>query len=154
MKQRVPTRAWYSPGRPGRRPRILVEDDHPALAISDFSLLQAAGFDVAYCSGPGDHPGDCPLVRGQSCRLLAGADAVLHGLDPGLGIAGAIRRRHPGIAVVAKQRRYADGSVEALPEGCEALFYECSVKGQIDALRQAIFRANARAQATGDRCRG
>ena len=143
MRQRVPNRAWYSPGRPGRRPRVLVEDHHPALAISDFSLLQAAGFDVAYCSGPGDAPGDCPLVRGQRCDLLAGADAVLHGLDPGLGIATAIRRRHPGIAVMAKQSRHADGSVEAVPEGCELLCSECSVKGQIDALRQALAGRNA-----------
>lgn len=138
MRQRVPTRAWYSPGRPGRRPRVLVEDDHPALAISDFSLLQAAGFDVAYCSGPGDIPSGGPLACGQHCDLLAGADAVLHGLDPGLGIAATIRRRHPRIAVVVKQRRHADGSVEAVPEGCEPLRYECSVKGQINALRQAL----------------
>lgn len=144
MKQRVPTRTWHSPGRAGRRPRVLVEDDHPALAISDFSLLQAAGFDVAYCSGPGDNPGDCPLVRGQPCHLLAGADAVLHGLHPALGIAAAIRLRHPGITVVAKQRHHADGSVEAVPEGCEALCYECSVKGQIDAMRQALGGPNGR----------
>lgn len=62
MRQRVPTKAWHSPGRAGRRPRVLVEDDHPVLAISDFSLLKAAGFDVAYSSGPGDTPSDCPLV--------------------------------------------------------------------------------------------
>jgi hypothetical protein len=43
MKQRVPRRAWRSAGRPGRRPRILIEDDHPALAISDFSLFEQAG---------------------------------------------------------------------------------------------------------------
>ncbi len=30
MKQRVPGRAWYSPGRPGRRPRVLVENDSKA----------------------------------------------------------------------------------------------------------------------------
>lgn len=144
MRQRVPTRAWYSPGRPGRRPRVLVEDDHPALAISDFSLLQAAGFDVAYCSGPGDTPTDCPLVCGRHCDLLAGADAVLHGLDPELGIAAAIRRRHPGIPVVVKQRRRADGSVAAVPEGCAPLCYSCSVRGQIDALRQALAGRDAR----------
>jgi hypothetical protein len=144
MRQRVPSRAWYSPGRPGRRSRVLVEDDHPALAISDFSLLQAAGFDVAYCSGPGDTPGNCPLVRGQPCQLLAGADAVLHGLDPGLGIAAAIRRRHPGTAVVVKQRRRADDSAEAVPRGCEPLCYGCSVNGQIDALRRALAGRRAR----------
>jgi hypothetical protein len=115
MKQRVPSRGWYSPGRPGRRPRVLVEDDHPALAIADFSRFGQAGFDVAYCSGPGGVRSDCPVLRGQRCALLDGADAVLHGL----GIAGAIRRQRPGIAVIE------------LPAGC-------SVPGQIAALRQAL----------------
>jgi hypothetical protein len=140
MRQRVPTRAWYSPGRAGRRPRVLVEDDHPALAISDFSLLQDAGFDVAYCSGPGHSPRDCPILRGQQCDVLAGADAILHGLDPGLGIAAAIRRRHPHIAVVAEQHARADGRPEAVADGCTPLISPCSVHGQIDALRQALAR--------------
>ncbi len=144
MKQRVPARAWYSPGRPGRRPRVLVEDDCPALAISDFSLLQDAGFDVAYCSGPGRTPRDCPLLRGQRCDVLAGADVVRHGLDPGLGIAAAIRQRHPRIAVVAGQRRRPDGSPGAIPAGCAPLVSSCSVKGQVDALRRAL---TSRAQA-------
>jgi hypothetical protein len=144
MRQRAPARTWYSPGRPGRRPWVLVEDDHPALAISDFSLLQAAGFDVAYCPGPGDSPGDCPLVSGRQCDLLAGADAVLHGLDPGLGIAAAIRRRHPRIAVVVKRRRRADGRLEAVAGGCQPLCHSCSVKGQIDALRRALAGQRAR----------
>ncbi|HTT52322.1 MAG TPA: hypothetical protein VMH35_13050 [Streptosporangiaceae bacterium] len=121
MKQRVPTRAWYSPGRPGRRPRVLVEDDHPALAISDFSQFGQAGFDVAYCSGPGVGPGDCPVLRGQRCALLDGADAVLHGLDPGLGVAVAIQQHRPGLPVVRP------------PGGC-------SVPGQIAAVRQALAR--------------
>ena len=115
MKQRVPSRDWYSPGRPGRRPRVLVEDDDPALAISDFALFGQAGFDVAYCSGPGGAAGGCPVLRGQRCALLDGADAVLHGL----GLAAAIRRQRPRIAVIE------------LPT-------ECSVPGQIAALRQAL----------------
>jgi hypothetical protein len=121
MKQRVPSRGWYSPGRPGHRPRVLVEDDHPALAISDFSRFEQAGFDVAYCSGPGAAAGCCPVLRGQRCALVEGADAVLHGLDPGLGVAAAIRRRHPGTAVIE-------------PPGA------CSVPGQVAAVRQALTR--------------
>ena len=138
MKQRVPRRAWYSPGGAFGRPRVLVEDDHPALAISDFSRFQEAGFDVAFCSGPGHTPEDCPLLRGAECEVLASADAVLHGLDSKLGVAAAIRRRHPEIPVVAEQRRGEDGSLEPVPEGCVPLVYACSVKGQVDALRREI----------------
>lgn len=138
MKQRVPRRTWHSPRRAGQRPRILIEDDQPALAISDFSLFEQAGFDVAYCSGPDHDLTGCPLLRGQQCPVLAGADAVLHGLDPALGIAAAIHRQHPGTPVVVKRRRRADDSVQPIPEGCTPLAYHCSVKGQIDALWRSL----------------
>jgi hypothetical protein len=117
MKQRV-RRAWSTPHESGRRARLLIEDDHPALEISDFSLFKDAGFDVAFCSGPGSDPRACPLVCGQPCALVAGADVVLHGLDPALGIAAAIRHQYPERPIVVKQPT-------------------CSVSGQIDALLRA-----------------
>jgi hypothetical protein len=147
MKQRVPRRAWNSHGGAGRRPRLLIEDDHPALAISDFSLYEEAGFDIAYCSGPGANAGDCPLLQGKDCAVLAGADAVLHGLDPGLGIAEAIQQKHPGITVVVEQYRHADGSLDAPPAGCVPVVYPCSVRGQVDAVRRAL--ADSKAEAPG-----
>ena len=147
MKQRVPRRAWYSPGGAFHRPRVLIEDDHAALEISDFSMFQEAGFDVAFCSGPGRNPEACPLLRGQECDVLAGADAVLHGLDGGLGIAAAIHRQRPDLPVLAEQRRAADGSLEPVPEGCVPLVFACSVHGKVDALRRAL--ANGTAEGPG-----
>ena len=148
MKQRVPRRAWYG-GGVVHRPRILVEDDQPALAISDFSLLGYAGFDVAFCSGPGSDPGACPLLAGRECPVAARADVVLHGLDPRLGIAAAIRRRHPATAVLIKQPRLAAPPPHAapapgqagepacdVPPGCVPLPVGCSVPGQIETARQ------------------
>jgi hypothetical protein len=140
MRQRIPSRAWYSPGRPGRRPRVLVEDDDTALAVSDFSLFAQAGFDVAYCSGPGDNPGDCPVLRGQRCRLAAGADVVLHGLDPELGVAAALLRQQPGLRILAWQRHGTDGRPRPVPDGCEPLAEGSSVPGQIAAARSALPR--------------
>jgi hypothetical protein len=139
MKQRVPGRAWYTGGS-AHRPRVLVESDSSALAISDFSMFQAAGFDVGFCSGPGCTPQACPLLRGQECNVLAGADAVLQGLDRGLGIAAAIRRQRPDIPVLVEERRGAGGDMQTVPEGCVPLPYLCSVKGQVDALRRALPR--------------
>jgi hypothetical protein len=138
MKQRVPRRTWQAPGRAGRRPRVLIEDNHTALALSDFSLLEQAGFDVAYCSGPGDDLASCPLLRGQRCPLVAAADAVLHDLDPALGIAAAICRERPGMPVIVEQRRREDNSPQPMPDGCTPLSFPCSVKGQIDSLWQAL----------------
>jgi len=147
MKQRIPRRTWSSPQPSGRHPRLLIEDGHPALAISDFSLFRDAGFDVAFCSGPGDEPGACPLLRGQRCPLVAEADVVLHGLDPALGIAAAIRRQHPELPVVVEQRRPEAGSAGAVPAGCMPLGYPCSVSGQVDAVARAV--ADARREASG-----
>ena len=147
MKQRIPWRTWSSPQPSGRHPRLLIEDGHPALAISDFSLFRDAGFDVAFCSGPGDEPGACPLLRGQRCPLVAEADVVLHGLDQALGIAAAIRRQHPELPVVVEQRRPEAGSAGAVPAGCVPLGYPCSVSGQVDAVARAV--ADARREASG-----
>jgi hypothetical protein len=72
--------------------------------------------------------------------MLASADVVLHGLDPGLGVAAAIRRQHPEIAVVAVQRPRLDGSKTEPPAGCVPLAFPCSVKGQIEAVRAAWLR--------------
>ena len=144
MTPRVPRRAWRSRA-PGPRPRILVEDSHAALAISEFSLFAQAGFEVAVCPGPGRAPGDCPELHGRECAALAGADAVLHNLDPDLGIAGAIRVRYPGKPVVMEVRRRPDGSLPPVPEGCVPLVYPCSVKGQIDALWRVITDRHRRA---------
>lgn len=137
MVQRMPEQTWSPEGLAGRRPRLLVEDDWPALAISDFSLFRDAGLDVAFCSGPGEDPGACPLLRGQRCALVDRADVVLHGLSTGLGIAAAIHRQRPELPVVVEQRRWQDGSVDPVPAGCLALRYPCSVRGQADALLRA-----------------
>jgi hypothetical protein len=140
MRQRVPRRTWCSPGAGTGRPRVLIEDDHQALAISDFSLFEQAGLDIAYCPGPGKEPPACPLLRGEPCPVLARAEAVLHGLDPALGIAAAIHRQHPGLPVVIEQHRRPGGGMPPVLEGGAPLPYPCSVKGQIDAVWRALDR--------------
>jgi len=144
MKQRVPRSTWHSPPRAGRRPRVLIEDDHPALAISDFTLFKQAGFDVAFCSGPGEDPDACPLLRDGQCPLVAGADAVLHSLDPASGVAAAIRRQRPDLPVVTVQRPREDGSLPPVPAGCTPLPSACSVRGQIEAVQRALTDPRAR----------
>jgi hypothetical protein len=138
MRQRVPRRTWGSPSAGTERPRVLIEDDHQALAISDFSLFEQAGLDIAFCSGPGEGPRACPLLRGEPCPVLARAETVLHGLDPALGIATAIRRQHPGLPVVVEQRRRPGADQPPAPEGCTPLPGPSSVKGQIDAVWRAL----------------
>jgi hypothetical protein len=147
MKQRIP-RTWSSACPARRRSRLLIEDGRPALAVSDFSVFRDAGFDVAFCSGPAGDPGACPLLRGQRCALVDGADVVLHGLSPGLGVAAAIRRQRPELPVVVEQPRQQDGTAAPVPAGCLRLGYPCSVRGQADALLRA--EAAARDKRAGD----
>jgi hypothetical protein len=73
-------------------------------------------------------------LRGEPCPVLARADAVLHGLDPALGIAAAIRRRYPDLPVVAGQPRGPGKEQPPEPEGCTPLPCPASVRGQIDAV--------------------
>ena len=113
MKQRVPRRAWYR-GAAGHRPRVLIEDDHPALAISDFSRFERAGFDVAFCSGPIRDRAECPLLVGQDCQVAAAADVILHNLDPRSGVAEAIRERHPAIPLLVTGDSSVPGQIEAV----------------------------------------
>jgi len=138
MEQRMPRRTWSGPKVAGGHPRLLIEASLPALAISDFRLFQQAGFDVAFCPGPGSDLRSCPLLHGRRCVLADKADVVLHGLDPRLGIATAIRRQRPELPVVVEQSRQRDGTVGPVPAGCAPLSYPCSVRGQIDALWRAV----------------
>jgi hypothetical protein len=144
MEQRMPRRTWSSAGLAGRRPRLLIEDARPALAVSDFSVFRAAGLDVAFCDGPGDDPGACPVLRGQRCPMVDRADVVLHGLSLGMGIAEAICRQRPDLPVVVEQSRQEDGSVGPVPAGCLGLGYPCSVRGQADAVLRAEAAARQR----------
>jgi hypothetical protein len=126
-------------GRPARAPSA---DPHrgrpPGAGDLGFFPVRAGRFDVAFCSGPGPDLAACPLLHDQPCPVLTGADAVLHGLEPRLGVATAIRRHRPELPVVAFQRRRADGSLPPGPRGCIPHVFPSSVKGQIDALWQAI----------------
>ena len=96
-------------------------------------LFHDAGLDVAFCSGPGDDPGVCPLLLGQRCALVDRADVVLHGLSPGLGVAAAIHRQRRELPLVVEQHRQLDGIAEPVPAGYLSLRYPCSVRGQADA---------------------
>lgn len=130
-----------STGHPsGARLRVVVESADPTLAISDFAAFTAAGLDVSLCDGRGDDSGTCPLLRGEECRLVAGADVVFHALGAGGAggrsgeILAALCQSPRAVAVVATVDA---GDRASLPAGCIALPAGTSVAGQIHALRRA-----------------
>jgi hypothetical protein len=144
MRQRVPPR-WDSPTRPHHAPRLLVEDDDPALALSDFSRFHRAGFDVAWCSGPAGAPDACGILCNEGCPLVRAADVVLHGLNSDTGIASAIRTANPEAGLVRIVRARV-GTDHSDPDADVLIGSDCVLSGsdgvetQVRALRHALSR--------------
>lgn len=133
-----------------RRPpwHLLVESPDPGLAISNFDAFRAAGFEVMVCGGPGVDAGECPVVRGEACPLMAAADIVLFDLDGDpprrselltesrSKVLAAMRASRPGLPIVVMSA--AASPVAAA--GCPAIRPTTSVGGQVAALQKAVLQ--------------
>jgi hypothetical protein len=113
-KKRIDPGPWQWPGRP----RVLIEDPDLDAGLAAAWALRKAGYTVAICRGP--EPDEyCPLVGPGDCTLVVGADVVVSGVGP--EIEAAVRRRHPGTAVVSPQSpETIVAAVEAALAGREA----------------------------------
>jgi hypothetical protein len=81
LQRKVHRSPLAAPDRPGPPWRLLVESPEPGMTISNFDAFRSAGFEVTVCEGPTDDPGECPVVHGEPCPLMTGADVVLFDLD-------------------------------------------------------------------------
>jgi RimJ/RimL family protein N-acetyltransferase len=118
--------AASTPGWPPRRAgrRLLVEV--PGGRWSGTAAARAAGYDVIACPGPphDSTPGSasgCPLLRGEHCPLVDGADAIVVALpadDPTTAeIVAGQRRTAPEVPVVLSSSPAADlGVLEEVRE--------------------------------------
>ena len=63
------------------KPRVLVENPDRAELLAHADILREAGYDVAVCTGPdvgrGGRACGCPLLEGERCTLVDGADVVV-----------------------------------------------------------------------------
>jgi RimJ/RimL family protein N-acetyltransferase len=95
---RVPT--W--PGT-HERPRVLIESRRTRSSSEE--TLRRIGFDVAVCNGPCRSHGSCPVLEGERCPLVEGADAVVVDLPPDdpltTELIDAERLIHPGVRLIA-----------------------------------------------------
>jgi len=93
------------------RPRVLVEADLSRRSTEE--ALRGAGFDVAICGGPCRQAGRCPVLAGEPCPLVEGADAILVDLPPDdprtAALISAERLIHPGVRLIAGYARTDDG---------------------------------------------
>jgi hypothetical protein len=142
MQKRVPLR-WGSLKHVRHRPHLLIESDDPALAISDFAIFRDAGFDVAFCTGPGQTPDGCPLRRGQPCDVAAGADVALHRLGS-TSVVAELHRHHPDLPVVVVEEHPSHAILDADSALEERVLPTTSLSGQLRMLRRALWERRAR----------
>jgi hypothetical protein len=101
-------------------PRVLVEHPDFDRGLECACALRDAGYAVAVCPGPHEADGSelgCPLVEGDECALVRGADVVVSALrsaaEEANEVLDALRLRG-GTAVVAVDR-------SDTPERCVAV---------------------------------
>lgn len=101
------------------RPRVLVEVPGSRWRLTP--ALQELGVDVLGCSGRQGGDDGCPLLRGEPCPLVEGADLVVHALgadEHGSAILDAHRSAGtPHLLIDVRRGRHA----EDLPEGAVEL---------------------------------
>ncbi|MFO7591176.1 MAG: hypothetical protein R6X23_09805 [Acidimicrobiia bacterium] len=89
------------------RPRVLVENPDVGVGFAVERFLEDEGCEVAVCQGPDGLPRHrCPLVFDEDCALAAGADVIVHGLNPDrpehAEVLRALRAKHPRTPVVVE----------------------------------------------------
>ena len=110
---------------PGRRPRVLIEDER--LADLPLERAAAAGVDVRVCSGPQSEREACPLVTDGACPL-GSFDAVVSALH-GPWAQPVRRAWSQQNTVMAKAQRDAELSLQD------------QLDAHVGAALQAVFRA-------------
>lgn len=108
----------WPPNRSGRRVLLEGGGGH----WSDEREADTAGLEVIACPGPGECRVRCPLLSGESCPLVDGADAIVM-VASTTGevwdeIRAAHRREHPEVPVVVESagRRHGDPGLVDLVE--------------------------------------
>src|SRR5690606_14887068 len=78
-------------------------------------LSRTLGVGVLQCPGP-NRPGNCPVLQGRECPLVAGADAVVTAIDPDLNGDSLVTCHHrdrPGLRLFVTTHRHAEAELLA-----------------------------------------
>ena len=129
----------------GSRPRVLVENPDVGVGFALERALEADGCEVAVCGGPDRLPRHrCPLVFDEDCALAAGADVIVHGLNPDrpeqAEVLRALRAKHPSTPVVVEVPNPTAARHRGLLADCVIVPFPATR----DSLRAAVDRALAR----------
>jgi len=139
QKRRVEPSEWRSISD---RPRVLVENHDPAVGMAVQILLMEEGFEVAYCSGPGETVGRCPLVHDGVCSRAAEADVIFTSLHLGDNkhreIVSGLRRHFSDTPVVVELPAPKVSQYEDLLVGCEVVTKPVTRDRLVVAIRRAL----------------
>lgn len=129
----------------GDRPRVLVENPDVGIGFALERFLEDEGCEVLCCGGPDAlHRHRCSLVFDEDCALAAGADVIVHGLNPDrpehAEVLRALRARHPDTPLVVEVPAPTAARHPGLLDGCVVVPFPATR----DSLREALGRALAR----------
>jgi CheY-like chemotaxis protein len=139
----VPAPGSRAPGSSAPRRRILVENGDFGVGYAVERVLEEAGYEVAVCGGP-DHLAhhECPLVFSDECALVAGADLVVHSLNPdrheNAEVLRALRAKHPDTPVVVEVAGPAAAHHEGLLAGCTVVAFPVTRDSLVEAVAGAL----------------
>ncbi len=142
FRRQSPTLSW---GERGIRPRVLVENRDVGVGFAIERFLEAQGCEVAVCAGPEGIPrGRCPLVFEDDCALAAGADVIVHGLNPDYPehaeVLRALRAKHPGTPIVVEVPTPSMARHAGLLADCVVVPFPASGDALLAAVDQALAR--------------
>ena len=129
----------------GIRPRVLVENRDVGVGDAIKRFLEAQGCEVAVCEGPDGIPrGRCRVVFEEDCALAAGADVIVHGLNPDYPehaeVLRALRAKHPEVPVVVEVPTPAVARHAGLLADCVVVPFPATGDALLAAVDQALAR--------------
>jgi hypothetical protein len=129
--------------------RVVVENEDASWQWAATRILETAGYEVACCGGPKHLPHQrCPLVAGDRCPLIEGADLVVNGLgisDPANhAVLSALRTDHGRIPVIAEIPTPQVARLHAEIPGCRTVPRPVGPGDLVAAVDDALFAARGR----------
>lgn len=126
------------------RPRVLVENPDVGVGFAVERFLEREGCEVAVCQGPdGLRRHRCPVIFDEDCTLAAGADVILHGLNPDrpehAEVLRALRAKHPATPLVVEVPTPSAERHTGLLAGCVVVPFPATR----ESIRAAVERALA-----------
>lgn len=124
------------------KPRVLIENHDPAVGHAFQNFLMDEGFEVAYCTGPSDREGRCPLVHDGVCNRAADADVVFTSLhvddEDHQQVVHDLRRHFPDTPLVVELPGPKMPQFAELLDGCEVVAKPATRDRLLLAIRRVL----------------